>query len=92
MIATTAKFALGQIVATPNALGTVSKEEITRSIQRHRTGDWGDVSGEDRQANDLALIDGSRLFSVYHTKADVKYWIITESDRSVTTVLLPEDY
>ena len=85
-------FHLGRICATPNALAALSQSEIQTSLQRHHAGDWGDVDDHDRQANDAALQDGSRLFSVYHSAQREKFWIITESDRSVTTVLLPSDY
>jgi hypothetical protein len=61
-------------------------------LQRHQAGDWGDVDNHDRLANDHALKNGSRLFSVYHSADGVKFWIITEADRSLTTVLLPRDY
>ena len=88
----TAKFGLGRIVATPNALSMLSNEEILRAIQRHQAGDWGDVDEHDRQENELSLKEGFRLFSVYHSAQRVKFWIITESDRSSTTLLLPEDY
>ncbi len=87
-----AKFKLGQIVATPNALSQLIHEDILRGIQRHQAGDWGDVGDEDRQENELSLKEGFRLFSVYHAVSGVKFWIITEADRSATTVLLPEDY
>jgi len=87
-----ASFALGQIVATPNALQQLSQSDILAGLQRHQVGDWGDVSAEDRQANDRASIDGTRLFSVYQSEAGTKFWIITEADRSATTVLMPEDY
>ena len=60
--------------------------------QRHLAADWGDVDNDDRQANDRALKDGSRLFSVYHSAKQVKFWIITEASRRLTTVLLPRDY
>jgi hypothetical protein len=86
------KFELGQLVATPNALANVSHEEIQASLSRHVRGDWGDCCPDDSAANDAALREGSRLFSVYHTASQTKFWIITEWDRSVTTVLLPEDY
>ena len=85
-------FHLGRICATPNALAELSQSDILISLQRHHAGDWGDVGDHDRQANDSALLDGSRLFSVYHSANQVRFWIITESDRSVTTVLLPSDY
>jgi len=58
----------------------------------HQAGDWGDVCDDDRQANNRALTEGTRLLSVYHSATGVKFWIITEADRSVTTLLLPEDY
>ena len=87
-----ARFRLGQIVATPNALNALTQEEILRGIQRHQSGDWGDVSAEDHAANNRALIEGTRILSAYHASSGTKFWIITEADRSVTTVLLPEDY
>jgi hypothetical protein len=87
-----AKFRLGHIVATPNALEHVPNEDILRAIQRHQAGDWGDVCEEDRQENELSLQKGFRLLSVYHSATGTKFWIVTEADRSVTTVLLPEDY
>jgi hypothetical protein len=87
-----AKFRLGHLVATPNALSHLTQEDILRAIQRHQSGDWGDVCAEDHAANDRALREGTRVLSVYRSGNDVKFWIITEADRSVTTVLLPEDY
>jgi len=88
----TPRFSLGKLVATPAALAAVSPAEITRAIDRHHSGDWGDVCPEDHAANERALIEETRLFSVYHTSSGVKFWIITEADRSVTTCLLPGDY
>ena len=87
-----AKFRLGRIVATPNALAKLTQEDILLALQRHQAGDWGDVDEADREANERALLEGTRLLSVYSSAAGVKFWIITERDRSVTTVLLPEDY
>lgn len=87
-----AVFRLGQIVATPNALGRLTQDDILSGIQRHQAGDWGDVDEHDRQENELSLKEGFRLLSVYHARNGTKFWIITEADRSVTTVLLPEDY
>ena len=86
------RFPLGQVVATANATRVLSHDEMFAALARHVRGDWGDVCEEDWQANDLDLVAGERLLSVYHTSAGVKFWIITEADRSVTTVLLPEDY
>jgi len=87
-----AKFKLGHIVSTPNALAHITNEDILVGIGRHQAGDWGDVDEHDRQANERALIERTRLFSVYHAANGIKFWIITEADRSATTVLLPEDY
>jgi hypothetical protein len=87
-----ALFRLGRLVATPNALEKLQQSDILGALQRHQAGDWGDVNEHDRQANDRALIEGTRLFSVYHSAKQLKFWIITEADRSVTTVLMPKDY
>ena len=87
-----AVFRLGRIVATPNALHSITHEDILCGIQRHQRGDWGDLSQEDSEANDQALVNGTRILSSYTATNGTKFWIITESDRSVTTVLLPEDY
>jgi hypothetical protein len=87
-----AKFRLGHIVATPNAFTRLAQDEVLAAIQRHQSGDWGDVPEEDRQENELSLQQGFRLVSAYCSAQGVKFWIITEADRSSTTVLLPEDY
>lgn len=86
------KFSPGRLVATPNALDHISGTDIQAAIRRHLSGDWGEVGSEDRQTNDEALQRGGRLLSVYRTPEKVAFWIITEHDRSVTTVLMPEDY
>jgi hypothetical protein len=83
---------LGQILGTPNALNSLPQDQVLVALQRHSRGDWGDVCDEDWHANESALVNGSRLFSVYHHAQDTKFWIITEADRSATTVLLPDDY
>ena len=86
-------FPLGQIVATPGALEKVPHEERVRALFRHSKGDWGDVDPEDWAENELSLKESFRLLSAYHTdEARMKFWIITEADRSVTTILLPEEY
>ena len=87
-----AKFNLGRLVATPGALEQVDPEDIRRALSRHLAGDWGDVCPEDREENELSLREGFRLFSVYHDRHGVKFWIITEADRSATTILLPDEY
>jgi hypothetical protein len=86
------KFPLGQIVITRNALGTVRPDDVLRALNRHAKGDWGELCEEDCHQNELALDHGCRLFSAYHDAAGSKFWIITEADRSATTVLLPQDY
>lgn len=86
------KFPLGQLVATPGVLAAVPKHEIQDALNRHVHGDWGIVADETKRSNDRALNGGDRLFSVYLSANEVRFWIITEQDRSVTTVLLPEEY
>jgi hypothetical protein len=88
-------FYLGEIVATPGALEALSKADKDiglEYINRHVTGDWGELCDEDKQVNQEALVHGYRLMSVYELPTGVKIWIITEADRSVTTILLPEEY
>lgn len=89
-----ARFVLGSIVATPGALEALSKAGMSPIdfLARHQTGDWGDVCDEDAAENEFALGRHLRLFSVYHLNAEVKIWVITEADRSGTTILLPEEY
>ena len=85
-------FPLGQIVATPGALEALSQPSILNALRRHSEGDWGDLTEEDRKENELSLNEGFRLFSVYHSDTGVRFWIITEADRSSTCILLPEEY
>jgi len=92
MLDETAKFSLGHTVATPNALAEIPDDEILLALSRHIRGDWGKLDREDLAANERALRSGGRLFSEYHSTQKVKFWVITEADRSVTTVLLPKDY
>lgn len=87
-----AKFSLGRVVATPHVLEMVPQAEITAALNRHLKGDWGVMPEEDRDANELALKGGDRIFSAYHSRTGIKFWIITEWDRSATTILLPEEY
>ena len=89
---TTPKFALGQTVITANAKAVLPELDVVLALQRHHSGDWGDVDDHDRQVNEDALRNGDRLVSIYKSVRDQKFYIITEWDRSVTTVLLPEDY
>lgn len=86
------KFSLGQTVITQNARDMLHPEDIPAALARHANGDWGNLSEADRRENDLSLEKGFRLLSSYEDRKGTKFWIITEADRSVTTVLLPEDY
>lgn len=83
-------FNSGQTVLT---IGTrdIETGELCNALARHVTGDWGIVSAEDGEENDNAVLEGQRILSAYMID-DVKIWIITEADRSVTTILLPEEY
>ena len=88
------RFRLGQIVATAGALRLLDKHQSTPSeyLLRHVSGDWGSVPPEDAMANEEALKGGLRVLSSYSIGEADKLWIITEADRSVTTLLLPADY
>ena len=86
------KFGLGMLVATRNAHDRLTMIEIMIALRRHAWGDWGEVCREDKDANEEALREGFRLMSVYRSWAGEKFWVITEADRSITTVLFPEDY
>jgi hypothetical protein len=89
----TAPLPLGRVVATPGALRVLgeSKAHPFDYLARHATGDWGELCAFDRRQNEIALSDGYRVFSSYKVPAG-RVWIITEADRSVTTILLPEVY
>ena len=87
-------FELGQVVATPGALRALQKAEQLPAefLDRHVAGDWGELDDEDRQENAFSVRNGFRILSAYTTSAGDKIWIITEADRSATTLLLPEEY
>jgi hypothetical protein len=87
-------FSPGQIVATPGALALLeqAKKSPLEFLSRHLRGDWGDLCEEDKTENELSLKYGLRLLSSYPFSQTEKLWIITEADRSVTTLLLPEEY
>jgi hypothetical protein len=86
------KFSLGTLVITPAALEALPREDVVAAIRRHACGDWGDLEADDRRVNEDALKEGARLFSAYTSRQGTRFYVITEWDRSVTTVLLPEDY
>lgn len=87
-------FQLGKIVATPGAIEALCQAETIgfEYLARHSRGDWGDLSEEDKRENDFSVREGFRILSGYRLKTNVKIWLITEADRSVTTFLLPEEY
>ena len=87
-----ARFSLGQLLATPGVLDAAEGEDLMEYLSRHARGDWGSVDDEDKSANDRSLTDGTRLLSAYLLKNGTKIWIITEADRSATTILLPDEY
>ena len=86
------KFTFGRLVITPNALETIPADDICQALDRHVCGDWGDVDEHDRQENELALHTGLRLRSLYQTGTGARFHVLTNAERSSTTVLLPEDY
>ena len=88
------RFGLGQVVATYGALAALAAAGRTprEFLHRHQAGDWGDLVAEDTQENELALQSGYRLLSAYDLGNDVRIWLITEWDRSATTLLLPSEY
>jgi hypothetical protein len=91
------KFPMGHLVVTRGVNDYGEKDSafvkfVEESVKRHLSGDWGNMDAEDKKQNEWALKHGERLMSVYEQKPFPKIWIITESDRSVTTVLFPEEY
>jgi len=86
-------FSLGQIVATPGALDMLDRGAVNAAdlLQRHQSGDWGNVPPEDAEENEYSVINGCRILSSYSV-GENRIWIITEADRSSTTLLLPEEY
>jgi hypothetical protein len=91
------KFPLGRVVVTRGVIARIAEDSrfarlVQNSLARHRKGDWGDLGDEDKQENELSLREGFRLLSAYEEEGLPKIWIITEADRSVTTVLFPDEY
>ena len=88
------KFALGRLASTPGALTALQESGQTPwcFLARHVGGDWGEVDAEDMRLNNEAVRDGNRILSVYRTLKRKKIWVITEADRCLTTLLLPEEY
>jgi hypothetical protein len=92
--ATVPLFLLGEIVATPGALELLERAAVNGYdlLLRHQCGDWGSVPPEDGEANRDAVQNSYRILSSYYLNDDERVWIITEADRSVTTLLLPDEY
>ena len=86
------KFELGRTLITPGALDAIPENEVQTALGRHEKGDWGNVSESDAAENDLSVEQGYRLLSSYQSSSGIDFWIITEADRSATTVLLPSEY
>lgn len=87
-----ARFELGIIAVTRHAHASIPLSEIEDALRRHVSGDWGDVCKVDCEENELSLREGFRLLSAYKSNEGTTFWIITEADRSHTTILLPEEY
>jgi hypothetical protein len=87
-------FDLGQLVATPGALAALEKsgQSPMDFISRHVTGDWGEIPEEDKKENQFSLEKGFRLLSSYKSNAGDRLWIVTESDRAHSTLLLLKEY
>jgi hypothetical protein len=86
------KFRLGNVVITQGVASEISDNDLGMAIRRHSVGDWGDICSFDREVNEDALINIGRLKSNYKSSSGVEFWIITEWDRSATTILLPSEY
>jgi len=87
-----ARFPMGRLLITSGASAALCSDDVLEALARHLCGDWGNVCPQDRKYNDEALEYGFRLLSSYEAHDGTKFWIITEHDRSVTTILLPKEY
>lgn len=87
-------FALGQLVATPGAINAFERNNQSpfEFLQRHVNHDWGDLDEDDKKENDKSVEQGFRILSAYTLNDHTRIWIITEADRSATTILLPSEY
>ena len=87
-------FSLGQLVSTPGAIEALEQagQEPLELLARHVTGDWGELDEEDRAENDFSVKNNLRIMSAYTLENGIKIWVITEADRSATTILLPSEY
>ena len=87
-----APFELGRVTITANADSALNKPDVDAAIERHKAGDWGDVSKDDWQQNNEFAKEKEMLLSVYYDSKGTKFWIITDAGHATTTVLLPSDY
>ena len=87
-------FPTGRVLSTPRALGALGRagQSAAEFLERHPNGDWGEITAIDVDENNFSLKNGYRILSAYNTKTGERIWIITEADRSMTTILLPEEY
>lgn len=92
IVITVGRFPIGSFYMTPGAIEATEPSEVTSLLQRHAACDWGDCCEEDWASNCNALHEGGRLFSVYYSSKGEKLWLITEADRSASTLLLPSEY
>jgi hypothetical protein len=94
MSTTNGRVPLGEMVATPRALQAIEAagQDAIGFLYRHQQGDWGDLSDDDKRENEFSVDKELRIFSAYYTAKGEKIWIITEADRSATTILLPSEY
>ena len=92
MTIVTQLFPLGNVYQTPGVLAAIPSEDVFQALARHQSGDWGDLDETEKQENEFSLGYPLRLFSAYRAQTGVKFWIMTEADRSATTVLLPSEY
>ena len=86
------KFSPGRLMITPGARAELTDNDVTRALARHLKGDWGELNEQDRSENERSLKQGFRLLSAYTSENGTKFWIITEEDRSLTTLMLPHEY
>ena len=84
-------FPLGALVITSAAGEALPRVDVVHALRQHGAGIWGDLSQDDRVANDTAVKNGGRILSTYGSTNGIQFWVITEADRSATTVLLPDD-
>ena len=86
------KFSPGRLLVSPGARAELSDEDVNRALTRHLRGDWGEVDDHDRAENEMSLREGFRLLSAYTSQKGTRFWIITEADQSLTSILLPHEY